>query len=165
MSTHIGSTDKETLSTTERWLEAAIVILLLLLFGFFMLHLVARTDFFTERFGTLEMLCLFVPIIVAMGAPIVRAQSGLRRPARLWMAASSLLTAVMALWLLTTFPFNFAHFADFLPDPVRFLLFWLNDDIARIPLILQIIVGPISALIAVWQYFTHGPRQAAPLSH
>jgi hypothetical protein len=165
MNVNAHPTDKEILSTAERWLEGGIVILLLLLFGYFAVHQLANTGLFTAKFGTAEMLCLYVPIFVAMIAPVVRAQTGQRNPARLWMAASTLLTAATGVWLLLVFPFNFAHFADILPGPIRFMFFWLTDDIARIPLALQIIIGPISAIMAVWQYVTHGPRQAAPLSH
>lgn len=156
--------DKDMLNPVERWLERFSVVLILLLLGFFMLHQFANTGFFTERFGTAEMLCLYVPIVVAMLPPLIRARMGRRHPARLWVAASSLLTAVTALWLLSTFPFNFAHFADFLPGSVRFMFFWLSDDLAKIPLVLQIIVGPISALVAVWQFLARGSQPSATLS-
>lgn len=157
--------DKDILNPVERWLEGFSIILMLLLLGFFLRHQLANTGFFTARFGTVEMLCLYVPIVVGMIPPLIRAQTGNRHAARLWMAASSLLTAVTALWLLTTFPFNFAHFADFLPGFVQWMFFWLNDALARIPLVIEVIVGPISAVVEVMRYLLGGSGRRAAVSH
>src|SRR5512138_3657286 len=121
--------DNETLNTIERWLEGLSVVALVLLFALFMVHQVANTGFFTTDFGTVEMLYLYLPIPVAMIAPLIRALTGRRHPARLWAAASSLLTAVAALWLLINFPFSFAHFTDIMPGPFQWMFFWLNDAI------------------------------------
>jgi hypothetical protein len=143
---------KDTLSMAQRWLELSFVAALGLLFGFFVRHQAANTGFFTEKFGIVEMVCLYTPIILAAAAPLIRAFTGHRNPARPFEAASSLFTALTAVWFLLVFPFNFAHFGDVLPTSVRFILTWINDDIGKIPLILQVILGPISAIVTVWQY-------------
>jgi hypothetical protein len=96
--------------------------------------------------------------------PLIRAQTGRRHSARLWTAASSLLTAVTALWLLTTFPFNFTHFTDIMPGFVRWMFFWLNDDLAKIPLVLQVIIGPISAVVEILRYIFGGSSTRAAVS-
>jgi hypothetical protein len=157
--------DKEVLSTPERWLELLFVVLILLLLGFFMYHQIANTGFFTSRFGSFEMICLYGPIVLATAAPIVRALTRRRNPARLPEAVTSLLTTLTALWFLIIFPFNFAHFTDALPFEVRFVFSWLNDDIAKIPLVLQIIVGPLSALVTLWRFLTMRWREPSTLAH
>jgi hypothetical protein len=157
--------DQEVLSTAQRWLEILVVVALLLLFGFFAYHQVTNTGFFTAQFGSLEMLCLYGPIVLATAAPLVRVSTGRRNPARPLEAASSLLTAMTAVWFLITFPFNFAHFADALPGAVRFVLAWITDDIAKIPLVLQIILSPISALVTIWHYLSLRWREPATMSH
>jgi hypothetical protein len=163
MTTTTRKVDREVLSTPERWLELLFVILLLLLFGFFIYHQTTNTGFFTSRFGTFEMVCLYSPIVLAGTAPIVRGLTGRRNPARLLEVFTSLLTAITALWFLIVFPFNFAHFAD-APGEMRFVFAWINDDIGKIPLILQIILGPVSALVTLWRYFSMRWREPSTVS-
>ena len=43
-------------------------------------------------------------------------------------------------WLLVVFPFEFAYFADAVPDSLRFLVQWVSNDIARVLMVLGIIV-------------------------
>jgi len=155
-----AKTDPEVLTPSQRWLEIMIVAALLLLFTFLAYHQLANTGFFTARFGSLEMVCLYGPILLATAAPIVRASTGRRNPARPLEAAASLFLAIGSLWLLNVFPFSFVHLADTLPAPVRFVLAWVTDDIGRIPLILQVIIGPISALLTIWKYISIRRRES-----
>jgi len=39
------------------------------------------------------------------------------------------------------FPFDFAHFADVVPDFLRFLVSWISNDIARVLIILGTVGG------------------------
>jgi hypothetical protein len=43
-------------------------------------------------------------------------------------------------WLFMVFPFDFAYFADVLPDFLRFLVQWISNDIARVLMVLGIIL-------------------------
>lgn len=146
--------DKETLSSAQRVAEVIFVVMLLLLFGFFLDHQTANTGFFTEKFGTLEMICLYGPLLFGVSAPAIRAWTGQRNPARPFEAATSLLLALGSLWLLIVFPLNYGHLADVLPAALRFVLAWVTDDIARIVLLLQVVIGPITALLAMWRYLS-----------
>lgn len=154
MNTGSPKTDKEILTTNQRWAELLIAGSLLLLFGFFAYHQLANTGFFTSKFGSFEMVCLYIPILIALTAPLLRAMIGFRNPARPFEAAGNLCLACGSLWLLVVFPFNYTHLADVLPTGMRFLLAWLTDDIARFILALQVIIGIGSALALMWQYFT-----------
>ena len=49
-------------------------------------------------------------------------------------------------WLLVVFPFDFAYFANVVPDFLRFLLKWISNDIARVIMVLLIIVHLIMAV-------------------
>jgi hypothetical protein len=100
------------------------------------------------------MLCLYVPIALAISAMLVRVWTGQRQPARPLEVLRNLLLGLGSLWLLTVFPFNFTHLADTLPEAMRFVLGWLTNDMGRILLILQIVIGPITALVTAWQYMT-----------
>ena len=54
MKTVAEKTDKEVLTTPQRWGEIISIIPMLLLCGFFVYHQVAHTGFFTAKFGALE---------------------------------------------------------------------------------------------------------------
>ena len=55
-------------------------------------------------------------------------------------------------WLLVVFPFEFAYFADVLPDFLRFFVQWISNDIARVLMVLIIIVHIIGQ---VWMGLLH----------
>ncbi len=158
MNTSVEKSDHEMLTVPQRigelWGSAAI----LGLFGFLLYHQQTQSGFFTEKFGVLEMFCLFVPLLLGLAAPIVRAWTGQRNPARPYEIATSLLLALGSLWLLIVFPFSFAHLADTLSAGLHFALAWVTDDIGKILLILQIIISPASAFVTAWRYVSHRPR-------
>lgn len=160
MNTISISKSQDELTTVDRIGEALSIVGILLLLGFFLAHQTQNTGFFTEKFGTLGMVCLYIPLLFAVSAPAVRAWSGQRNPARPFEAGTSLLLAAGSFWLLAVFPLDYTHLADVLPGPIQFLLRWVTDDIARIVLIMQIIIGPISALLALWRYRTHRHQNA-----
>jgi hypothetical protein len=146
--------DQERLSLPMRVGEVFLAGCMILLFGFFVVHQTQPTGFFTEKFGTLAMFWLYVPLLFGLCAPLIRAWTGHRNPARPFEAATSLFLAVGALWLLSVFPFNFAHLADALPEGLRFLLAWVTNGVGQFVLLLQIIIGVPTALLAMWRYFS-----------
>ena len=155
MKTVVEKTDKEVLTTAQRWGEVSIsVVPMLLLFGFFADHQVAHiTGLLHSRIRSVgEMFCLYGPILVSLAAPGVRAVSGRRNPARPFDAATYVFLAIAALWFLMVFPFNFSYLADALPGALHFVLSWITNDIGKVFLILQVIIGPISAFLTTRKY-------------
>lgn len=146
--------DNEILAPSQRVGGLAVVGAMLLVFGFFVLHQLTHTGFFTAQFGTIEMVALYGPILIAFVAPIVRAISGRRNPARPFEAATNLFLAVGSLWLVITFPFDFARLADVLPNGIRFIISWINNDIGRFVLMLQVIIGVIIAPLTMIAFFS-----------
>ncbi len=142
----MSATERETLSPAARVLEIAIVAMMLFLFAFLLTHQLRGTGFFTDRFGPFEMFCLYGPIGLALVAPLARALTGRRSAAWPVEAATSLFLAAGSLWLAIRFPFDFPHLADVLPAGIRFLLAWVTTGIGRALLILQVVIGPLSAL-------------------
>ena len=66
---------------------------------------------------------------------------GRRFLSRLVDVFGGIIFATIALtWLLVVFPFEFAYFADVLPESLRFLVQWISNDIARVLMVLAIIV-------------------------
>lgn len=158
-------TDREILSPLERAGEVIIIGFMIALFAFFILHQTTGTGFFTEKFGPLEALCLYVPLLLGLSAPTIRALSGKRQPARPFEAATSLFLSAGSLWLLIAFPFDYSHLADVLPAGIQFILRWVTDDVAGIVLLLQVIIGPISAGLVMMRFLLHRqPNRDASLT-
>jgi hypothetical protein len=150
---------REHLTYPQRLGELVSLFVTLLLISFFAYHQAATTGFFTAAFGPVEMFLFYGVLLLSLAAPMTRALVGQRNPARPLDVVANLYSAAAALWLLTVFPFNFAHFADALPFEIRFLFAWVNNDIGRIPFILQLIVCPVIAILTAWQYLIHRRRE------
>lgn len=131
--------------------SVGLTVLLLLFFG---IHQKDNTGFFTSKFGAIEMLALYLPILISLGAPLMRITLATLDPARLVEAFSDICLAIGSLWLRHTFPFNFSHIADVFPPSIRVGFNWLNDDVGRIILLLQIIIAFISAFATLGSYLT-----------
>jgi len=144
--------DKERLNIGQRVLELIFAVLMIGLFGFMVYHQQTNSGFFTEKFGALEMLALYVPMALAVSAMLIRVLTGQQQPARPIEVLRNLALGLGSLWLLIVFPFNFAHLADTLPETLHVVLSWMSNDVGRILLILQAILGPVSALVTAWQY-------------
>ncbi len=107
---------------------------------FFVAHQTWSTGFFTATFGALEMLLLYGYLIAVMVSGTLYGLLGRKHLSRLFDVFGGLLfSAVSITWLLVVFPFEFAHFADVLPDFLRFLVQWISNDIGRVLMVLLII--------------------------
>ena len=153
MSTTVKKISNEFLTPLQRLIEFITIAGMLLLIGFLAYHQIADTGFFTDRFGSIEMASLYAPALLSLAAPLTRALSGHRNSARPFEAATNLFLAAGSLWLLSVFPFNYAHLADPLPDAIQFVLSWVTNDIAKLFFILQVIICPIAAIAIMWKYF------------
>lgn len=159
MNTQRQQLNHEILDTPQRVIDPILsTICVGILISFFAYHQFAQTGFFTARFGVVEMLCIYGPILLSLFAPISRVLTGHRNPARPLQVLTDVCIALAAFWLLQVFPFDFAHLADALPVPLRFSLAWINDDIGRIVLVFQAAVGLLAALITTIIYLVEQVR-------
>ena len=58
------------------------------------------------------------------------------------------------------FPFEFAYFADVLPESLRFLVQWISNDIARVLMVLGIIVHLGAAVYSPIAYKFVGKKRS-----
>jgi hypothetical protein len=157
---------REIVSIPQRVAEPIFsVITVMLLGGFFAAHQLTDTGFFTAQFGPLETLCVYGPILLTLAAPFMRALTGRRNPGRPLQAITSLCTALAGLWLLHVFPFDFTHFADVFPEQLQFMFVWVSDGIGRIVLVLQVMIGMISALAVLAAFALHSLRARSGQLH
>ena len=151
------SVNKDHLTPSQRVGELFSVQLLMLFLAFMLYHQLADTGFYTEDFRSVEKLCLYGPMLLAFLPPIIRAVGGGRNRARPYEAATNLSQALGSLWLVSIFPFEYAHLADALPKFLRFSLEWVTNDMARIVFIIMIVVGVIAFLVNTIRYLIY-PR-------
>jgi hypothetical protein len=153
MYTPAGITRRELLSAPQGVAEPLFsAMALVVLGGFFVTHQRLETGFFTERFGPVEMLCLYGPLALSLAAPLTRALYGQRNPARPVEVVTHLCAALAGLWLVQVFPFDFTHLADVFPAEFQFLLAWISDGIGKFLLLLQVAVGVLAALFTLVTY-------------
>ena len=75
---------------------------------------------------------------------------GQKHPSRDLDSYGGLFFATFAIgWLIVVFPFEFTHFADVLPDFLRFLVQWISNEIALVLLILLFIIHLIFAVYSL----------------
>jgi hypothetical protein len=125
----------------ERFVGIAIVVFSVLLILYFVAHQRRSTGFFTASFGTPEMVLFYGVLILGIISAGLEGVFGQRFYSRLFDVFGGLiLAAVCTIGLLIVFPFEFAHFADVMPDSLSFLVRWISNDIARVLMVLAIIV-------------------------
>ena len=153
--THPGS-----MSAWQRWGGLYVTILMFLLLAFFADHQLRNTGFFTAKFRLPEMVALYLPIIISLAPPVMRAIQGRRNPSRPVEAASDVFLAIGSIWLRNSFPFDFAHLADPFPASWHSAFAWISNDVGRFILLLQIVVGFISAVAIIATYFSSRREEA-----
>jgi type IV secretory pathway VirB2 component (pilin) len=116
-------------------------------------HQILSTGFFTVKFGPIEMFMLYGSWIAWTITSGLEGVLGQRLLSRLFDTFGGIIfIAVATAWLLVVFPFEFAYFADVLPDFLRFLVQWISNDIARITMVLYVIAMGIAAVYAPIAY-------------
>ncbi len=107
----------------ERVVGIGIVVFSVSMILYLAAHQVRSTGFFTEEFGTLEMVVLYGFWVCPIVSAGLEGVFGLRLLSRLFDVFGGLIFAAICItWLLVVFPFEFADFPDVLPEPLRFLV-------------------------------------------
>lgn len=146
--------EREELSTGQRWAGLYTDLLMILLLAFFGYHQWKDTGFFTGKYGWVERIALYVPILISLAPPIQRLIQGKRNAARPLEAVTDLSLAIGSLWLRVAFPFNFAHLADPFPPAMRFAFDWINNNVGGWILVLQVVIGLLSCATTLAAYLS-----------
>ena len=143
---------KDIIPYSERAGNIVGVVAILLITLYFVAHQMWSTGFFTSRFGTVEMFLFYISLMFGMVTSAIRGLFGRKNLGRLFDIFGFVLSAVALAWLFVAFPFDFAYFADVLPNFLRFLLQWISNDIARVLMLLGIIATPVMAVYTAVSY-------------
>ena len=107
----------------DRVTGIVLVIFSVLIMSYFAAHQMWSTGFFTTKFGTLEMLLLYGSLIFWIITCSLDGIFGQRLLSRFLDAFGGVIFVTISLaWLLVVFPFEFTHFANVLPDFLRFFV-------------------------------------------
>jgi len=140
--------DYGTLTVDDRVISVIVLLFFPLIVFYFIGHQMFSTGFFSTNFGILESILFY-------GAPLywiftctvlLLGFMGLSRDVDSF--GGLILAAVGFGWLAIVFPFDFTYFADLMPEDLKFLVQWINNDIARIIMVLASIVHLLLAIIA-----------------
>jgi hypothetical protein len=145
---------KDNMTSSQRGGEIVGVIVIGLIALFFYVHQTEATGFFTSSFGGTEALLLYGAILIGMAGPMARFLTGKRNKSRPTELIASVFWIVASAWFLmmVVFPFNFAHFADIVPDFLRFLASWITNDIAYVLIAIGMVGGIVSVGIRTVLY-------------
>jgi hypothetical protein len=120
---------------------------------YFILHQVWSTGFFIAEFGILEMFLLYSSLVAWIITCSLEGVFGQGLLSRLFDVFGGIVFITISLtWLLVVFPFEFAYFADVLPDFLRFSVQWISNDIARGLMVIGIIVLVVAAVYSPMAY-------------
>lgn len=150
---HLSKTAKEEIGDEIESNDKIASIFLIVVNGLFGLYLIVHqtvsTGFFTPKFSTFEMFLLY-GIFIYWIITSVLILIGQKHPSRDLDSYGGLFFATFAIgWLIVIFPFEFTHFADLLPDFLRFIVQWISNEIALVLLILLSIIHLILAVYSL----------------
>ena len=124
----------------------AFAMVLTLIVSYFVAHQLSLTGFFTAKFGTFEIILLYGSLIEWIVVAVLEV-FGRKNLSRDIDAFGGVIFVTLAgIGLFVVFPFEFAYFADVLPDSLRFLVQWFSNDIARVVIVLWTIVNGAAAV-------------------
>ena len=125
----------------DRVTGISIVVVFSLIVLYFVTHQIWSTGFFTTAFGTVEMIMLYGSLIAWIITGALEGVFGRKSLSRDFDAFGGFIIVIVGItWLLVVFPFEFANFANVLPDFLRFLVQWISNEIARVLMVLVLIV-------------------------
>lgn len=127
---------RDELAPGERFGQLVSAAFLFLIGLFFVENQVRGTGFFTSAFKAPEEFLFYGPWVVGMALAVAKAAYGRKNALRPADVVDSLFTVVAAFALLATFPFDFSHLPALLPESVRFLFWWVNDQVGALVLLL-----------------------------
>lgn len=116
------------------------VISLLFAVYFFALY-DSNSGFFLSNFSMLDAVLFFGIAFFGVAPSLMRAITGRKNSSRPLDIIVSFFILVAAVWFSSSFPFDFSHLPDSLPESSRFLMSWVSDGLARLFLLLAIVVS------------------------
>jgi hypothetical protein len=137
----------------DRIFGIAIVVFSLLAILYFIAHQLLETGFFTSKFNIIEMFFFYGFWVMWIITASLESILNQRLLSRLFDVFGGIIFASIAsMWLLIVFPFDFVYLANLLPEPIRFLVQWISNDVARVIILILFILLLIAAVYSPFAY-------------
>ena len=144
---------KKSLPLNERVFGYLIVVFCALMIIFFGSHQLQSTGFFTIEFGLLEMLLFYGFWIFWITTASLESILSQRLASRIVDTFGGLIFATISIAaLLVIFPYDFAYLPEVLPEPIKFLLSWISNDVAKVIMVILIIAHLAAAIYSPFAY-------------
>lgn len=144
---------EEKLPLNERIFGILIIVFCILAILYFAAHQLLATGFFTPKFGIMEMIFFYGFWLMWIITATLESILNQRLLSRIFDSFGGILFAVIAcMWLLIVFPFDFSYLADLLPGPIRFLIQWISNIVARVIIAILFILHLIAAVYSPIAY-------------
>jgi len=144
---------EEKLPLNERVFGIGIVIISVLMILFFWSHQIYSTGFFTSKFGTIETIMLYGFWVFWITTASLEAIYNQRLLSRIVDTFGGVIFAAISIaWNLVVFPFEFANFAEVLPESIKFLVQWISNDIAWAIMAILMILHLLAAIYCPFAY-------------
>lgn len=131
---------KDVLKKSDRWGNLVGIVVIIIILMFFIVHSTSKTGFFTGAFGATEAALFFGVAAWGMISPIVRFVTGRKSLSKSLDIIGSILCLIAIIYFLASFPFDFSHISDPLPNVLKWVLQWITDDFARALMVIGTIV-------------------------
>lgn len=144
---------QEKLQLGDRIFGIAIVVFSLLAILYFIAHQLLETGFFTSKFNIIELFFFYGFWVMWIITATLESILNQRLLSRLFDVFGGIIFASIAsIWLLIIFPFDFGYLANVLPEPIRFLVQWISNDVARVIIVILFILLLVAAIYSPFAY-------------
>ena len=131
-------------------IAGAMVLTLIVLY--LIAHQLWSTGFFTSTFGPFEMLLLYGSLIEWIVVAFLEVFGRKNVSRDIDAFGGIIFVTIGGIWLFMVFPFDFAYFANVLPESIRFLVQWISNDIAWVIMVILMILHLLAAIYCPFGY-------------
>lgn len=132
--------------------DAFAIVAIIAMALYFVSSQLSNTGFFTDGFGSLEAFFFYGVAVLGIIPPALRLILRRRNVVRPAEIGNSIFGIIAIIYLLSAFPFDFAHLASPLPSVIQNALSWLTNDVARLLMVLGVV---LTAFVTAWMVVTY----------
>jgi tetrahydromethanopterin S-methyltransferase subunit F len=111
------------------------------------------SEFFASDITNVELTLFFWVVFYGIAPSLMKAILGKKNVTRPLEVIVSLSTLIALALYLSSFPFDFNHLGDSLPESLEFLVSWIDNGIARFAMWLGVIVSVVMIPYTLMLYF------------
>ena len=138
---------RDRLKAAEMIGDVFAIVAIVALILYFVSSQLSDSGFFTDGFGSLEAFFFYGAAILGIFPSAFRLILRRRNVVRPVEIGNSIFGIVAIIYLLSVFPFDFAHLASPLPSIIQDAISWLTNDLARLLMTFGVV---LTAFVTAW---------------